>query len=387
MSPVSESRRVVVVGGGAAGASVAINLAGQGLVPVVLETLREPESKVGECLPPAATPILQRLGLADQLQRDGHLPSYGNRSVWGAPVPVERDFIFGTQGHGWQLDRARFEARLTNRARAEGVDWRGGVRLVECAWQQGECWTLNVRTPSGDATLEADFVVDATGRASRLARRMGARQLRYDRLVGTALLLQSRSGKGIKDSFTLVEAVRSGWWYSARLPCEKLMVVFFTDHDLLDHEVLKTDGWFALLRETGHTSERVRAGDYEPSGEPRVLAAHGSRLDVVAGERWLAVGDAAAAYDPLSSYGISAALGAGVYAASAILDSFAGSPDALPAYRRTIDQAFAQYLLRHDEYYALERRWPEELFWKRRHAHGDIASRDIEPRDIEPPLR
>lgn len=387
MASISESRRVVVVGGGAAGASVAINLAGQGLVPIVLETLREPESKVGECLPPTATPILQRLGLADQLQRDGHLPSYGNRSVWGAPAPVERDFIFGTQGHGWQLDRARFEAGLMNRARAEGVDWRGGVRLVECAWQQGGCWTLNVRTPSGDAALEADFVVDATGRASRLARRMGARQLRYDRLVGTALLLQSRSGKGIKDSFTLVEAVRSGWWYSARLPCEKLMVVFFTDHDLLDHEVLKTDGLFALLRETEHTSERVRAGDYEPSTEPRVLAAHGSRLDVVAGERWLAVGDAAAAYDPLSSYGISAALGSGLYAASAIHDSFAGSPDALPAYRRIIEQSFAQYLLRHDEYYALERRWPDELFWKRRHAPGDIEPRDIESRDIEPTLR
>jgi flavin-dependent dehydrogenase len=377
MASVSESRRVVVVvGGGPAGASVAINLASRGLTPIILETLPEPESKVGECLPPTATPILQQLGLGDQLRRDGHLPSYGNRSVWGAAAPVERDFIFGTQGHGWQLDRARFEARLMNRARAEGADWRGGVRLVECVWQNG-CWTLHVRTSSGDATLEADFVVDATGRASRLARRMGARQLRYDRLVGTACLLKSRSGSGIKDSFTLVEAVRSGWWYSARLPDEKLMVVFFTDHDLLDHEVLKADGWFALLRETVHTGQRVSAGDYDSLVEPRVLAAHGSCLDVVAGDGWLAVGDAAAAYDPLSSYGISAALGGGLYAASAIVDSFAGSRDALPAYRRIIEQSFAQYLIRHREYYALERRWPEELFWKRRH----------EPSGIEPPLR
>jgi flavin-dependent dehydrogenase len=367
MASVSESRRVVIVGGGPGGASVAINLASQGLTPIVLETLPEPESKVGECLPPTAASILQRLGLADHLQRDGHLPTYGNRSVWGAPAPVERDFIFGTQGHGWQLDRARFEARLMNRACAEGADWRCGVRLVECVRRDG-CWTLSVRTSSGgDATLEADFVVDATGRASRLARRMGARQLRYDRLVGTVFLLKSRSGKGIKDSFTLVEAIRSGWWYSARLPDEKLMVVFFTDHDLLDHEVLKTDGWFALLRETEHTGRRVSEGDYEPLTEPRVLAAHGSCLDAVAGERWLAVGDAAAAYDPLSSYGISAALGAGVYAASAIVDFFAGKGDALPAYRRIIEQSFAQYLIRHKEYYALERRWPDELFWKRRH--------------------
>jgi 2-polyprenyl-6-methoxyphenol hydroxylase-like FAD-dependent oxidoreductase len=195
---------------------------------------------------------------------------------------------------------------------------------------------------------------------------MGARQLRYDRLVGAALLLKSRRGEGIKDSFTLVEAVRSGWWYSARLPDEKLMVVYFTDCDLLDHKVLKTSGWFALLRETEHTSNRVLEGDYSPLAKPHMLAAHGARLDVVSGERWLAVGDAAAAYDPLSSYGISSALGAGFYAASAIVDFLAGNQDALPAYRRIIEQSYAQYLSLHQDYYALERRWPDELFWRRR---------------------
>jgi flavin-dependent dehydrogenase len=369
MASVSGSQRVVVVGGGPAGASVAITLANRGLTPVILETRQGPEFKVGECLPPSAGPILQQLGLQDQLQRDGHLPSYGNRSVWGTPTPVERDFIFGTQGHGWQLDRVRFEAALANKARADGADWRSGARLLKCVWQN-ECWTLSVRTASGDATLEADFVVDATGRASRLARQMGAQQLRYDHLVGAAFLLKAQTGEGIKESFTLVEAVRSGWWYSARLPDEKLMVVYFTDSDLLDHKILKTSGWFALLREAEHTSNRVREGDYSPVAEPHVLAAHGARLDKVAGERWLAVGDAAAAYDPLSSYGISSALGAGFYAASAIVDSFAGDREALPAYRRIIEQAYAQYLILHQEYYSLEQRWPDKLFWKRRHEQG-----------------
>jgi flavin-dependent dehydrogenase len=365
MASAAESQRVVIVGGGPAGASVAITLAKRGLTPVILETRQGPEFKVGECLPPSAGPILQQLGLSEQLKFDGHLPSYGNRSVWGSPTPVERDFIFGTQGHGWQLDRARFEGALADRARADGADWRCGARLVKCVWQN-ECWTLVVRTASGDSTLEADFVVDATGRAARLARRMGAQRLRYDRLVGVAFLLKSQSGEGIKESFTLVEAVRSGWWYSARLPGEKLMVVYFTDGDLLDHKVLKARGWFALLCETEQTSNRVREGNYSPVAEPRVLAAHGARLDVVAGERWLAVGDAAAAYDPLSSYGISSALGAGFYAASAIVDSFSGSRDALPAYRRIIQQAYARYLSLHREYYALEQRWPDELFWRRR---------------------
>jgi flavin-dependent dehydrogenase len=253
-----------------------------------------------------------------------------------------------------------------NKARADGTDWRCGARFNKCVWQNG-CWTLSVRTARGDVTLEADFVVDTTGRAARLARQSGAQQLRYDRLVGVALLLKSQRGEGIKESFTLVEAVRSGWWYSARLPDEKLMVAYFTDSDLLTHKVLKTSGWLALLRETEHTHNRVREGDYSSLAEPHVYAAYGARLNVVAGERWLAVGDAAAAYDPLSSYGISSALGAGFYAASAIADFLAGNRDALSVYSRIIEQAYAQYLILHQEYYVLEQRWSDELFWLRRH--------------------
>jgi flavin-dependent dehydrogenase len=280
-------------------------------------------------------------------------------------VPVERDFIFGTEGHGWQLDRLKFEAALAHRALAEGADWRYGSRLVQCSWQRG-CWALNVRTAFGHQNLEADFLVDATGRPSGVARQLGARQIREDRLVGVALPLQSARGEGIKECLTLVEAMPNGWWYSARLPDEKLMVVYVTDSDLLDQWTRRTDGWLALLGETSETMRRVSAGDYLPVSKPRLLAAHGARLDLLAGERWLAVGDAATAFDPLSSYGISAALGSGFYAANAIMDFFAGSDSSLNVYGRMIETAYAQYLLMHDEHYALERRWPDEAFWRRR---------------------
>jgi flavin-dependent dehydrogenase len=253
-----------------------------------------------------------------------------------------------------------------NKAREDGADWRYGSRLLKCSWRDGR-WVLTVKTLSENITLEADFVVDATGRRASLARRLGAQQLRHDRLIGVALLLKAREGEGISECFTLVEAVASGWWYSARLPDQKLMAVYLTDSDLLNHQVRSRTGWFALLGETDHTMRRVRSGDYSPLSDPCILPANGARLDQIAGDRWLAVGDAATAYDPLSSYGISSALGAGFYAASAIIDYFAGSAVALPAYRRIIEQAYAQYLLMHYEHYALERRWPNEPFWRRRH--------------------
>lgn len=357
---------MVVVGGGPCGAAAAITLARGGVKALVLESRAGPAFKVGECLPPSAGPILERLGVGGLMLRDGHLPSYGNRSVWGGPAPVERDFIYGTQGHGWQLDRSRFEATLAAKALEEGAEWHYGSRLKECSRRDG-LWALSVGTPDGPETVEADFVIDATGRASRVVRRLGARRLRHDRLVGAALLFASAEGRGIQENVTLVEAVPSGWWYSARLPGNRLMAAYMTDGDLMRRGVRGRDGWLSLLAETDQTRRRVRDGGYTPISGPHILQANSSRLDRAAGEGWVAAGDAAAAFDPLSSYGISSAMGGGYYAASAILDLFAGGGDALSSYEKLIDRAYAQYLLMHYHYYSLERRWVNETFWRRRH--------------------
>ncbi|MCW2811307.1 MAG: hypothetical protein JWP61_1765, partial [Friedmanniella sp.] len=85
------------------------------------------------------------------------------------------------------------------------------------------------------------------------------------------------------------------------------------------------------------------------------------------GPGWLAVGDAAITFDPLASYGIGTALGAGVYAAAAVAGHLAGRPDALPRYAAVVDGLFAPYLVLRHERYTAERRWPDAPFWRRRH--------------------
>lgn len=364
-----------MVGGGPAGAATAIVLAEHGLHPIVLEVASGPQRKVGESIPPSANPVLSRLGLTAGLSRTA-LPAYGNRSVWGTAEPVDTDFVFGTAGSGWRLDRERWEAEVASVAIGVGVDWRYGSRVVGCSGREPRGWTLRVMGTEGPRTCDADVVVDASGRPARVARLLGARRVRYDGLVGAVVYCSTMPdadgsvGPGAdSDSTTLVEAVPQGWWYSMFLPGHRIVVAFMTDADLLEATGARTSlGLRALLEAAPMTRARVTAVVRDQSWpEPHTRPAHTSRLTAVTGADWLAVGDAAITYDPLTSYGITAALGQGMHAAQAVMGHLKGRPGALSDHARLIDRAFARYLAMLHDRYANEQRWPDAVFWQRRH--------------------
>ncbi len=366
---------VVIVGGGPAGAAIALALASRGISPIVLEAHTAPQTKVGECLPPTINPLLDHFGLTERLRRRGNLPSYGNRFVWGSNSIEERDFIFGPTGAGWRLDRATFEDELMKAAQEAGARWHYGQRLVTCSREKDARFKLTVKGLDLVEEYRSNFVVDATGRSARLAGSLGARRVIYDRLIGVASFFAGDAATPPEeDSFTLVEAVSSGWWYSSRLPGGKLVAVYMTDGDLVDPAALRqTDRWLALLNKTKYTAQRVCKYRIGPPTPPRILPAHTVRLTTVTGNGWLAVGDSAVAYDPLASHGISMAMGCGFNAGSSIIDYLSGRTDALRVYESLIDRSFAYYLLMHHDAYLREQRWPRELFWRRRHAHASEA--------------
>lgn len=336
----------------------------------MLEASSGPQWKVGESLPPSANPVLAHLGLTDGLQRVG-LPSFGNRSLWGSAEPVERDFVFGTTGVGWRIERRGFEAELASAAAEAGVTWRHDSRLVSCVRREPRGWCLGVLTADGPRSYPADVVVDASGRPARLARLLGIHRVRYDRLVGAAHYqpVDAAPPGSEQDSTVLVEAVPQGWWYSMFLPDDRLVLAFLTDGDLLDRAGVRRRGGLSMLLEAAPATRGrlLDAGGALPEEGPQVRPAHTARLARIVGADWLAVGEAAVAFDPLASYGIAAALGAGCHAGAAVVEHLGGQPRALADYARLVDSTFARYLVLQHDRYAVERRWSEEIFWRRRH--------------------
>jgi flavin-dependent dehydrogenase len=84
-----------------------------------------------------------------------------------------------------------------------------------------------------------------------------------------------------------------------------------------------------------------------------------------AGEGWLAVGDAAASFDPLTSQGMPNALASAIAGADAIDRWFAGDRSALGRYAATVVAGWRDSLAQLAAIYAAVDRWPHALFWAR----------------------
>ncbi|MBI3912809.1 MAG: NAD(P)/FAD-dependent oxidoreductase [Chloroflexi bacterium] len=381
-----ETCDVIVLGGGPAGCATAIALAREKFRVALIEKTRYDAPRIGETLAPAARVPLARLGALEKFLREDHAPSPATLAAWESAELAENHFIANPYGNGWHLDRNRFDARLAREAECAGVSVYEGV---------------SARTVIGNWEVEIDesnrvagkFLVDATGRAGIIARQQGAQRLECDRLVGLVKFFDARDAA--PDNRTLVEASRDGWWYSAWLPDARVVVAYMTDADLKpsDPRALP-EFWNARLAETRHTRARLTCHCEEPPftfvqgklhgdeanskmqlgdcfarparNDIWTLSASSYILDRVAGENWIAVGDAAMAVDPLSSRGIFNALESGLRAARAIGEKERGGANAFEEYAEETRAQYEKYLRARVRYYATGIRRGDSEFWKRR---------------------
>ena len=363
---------IVIVGGGPAGIATALASIESGQKALVVERSLYEIARIGETIAPDILPVLTRLGLWEGFTQAGHIPSAGIRSFWGSASPREQSFIFNPYGTGWHVDRRSFDAFIANAAGERGAHLALGSRLQACEPGGKHGWRLRLSSPEGVFDVRARYVVDATGRGATLARRLGATRIFYDQLIGViGFFQQADAGAQGAGPFTLIEAAENGWWYSAPLPCNRLVVALMTDADLYESaDKRDTFYWSALMkRDAPHTFER--SAPFTLDSGLRLIGAHSSRLAPVSGSGWLAAGDAAAACDPLSGDGVHRSLVAGANAAAAILSDKNGDREALLKYAEKSAEAFEAYLRTRRKYYRSESRWPSSLFWERRRKDHD----------------
>lgn len=374
---MNDGSTVVVVGGGPAGLSTAIRLAREKISTILVTDGVDPAIHAAETLPPNAKRELRDLGMSDSCLAQVGVPCYGIEAVWGTLTPTVHSNLVEPYGHGWHIDARLFRKALLALGRSAGVKIICG-RCVGV--KQAARWDLNVRTNYGVRRIQCDFLVDATGRTASVARMLGARLSRLDSLVALVAMLEAAS-----PAATLaVEAVSNGWWYCNPSPGLGTLTGFVTDADLARRSgAANTSIWLSQLAQTTFVSQRVRR--HQNVRRVLVRSCASAWLDPLAGDKWLAVGDAVAVVDPLSSQGISKALASGRRAARALSAYLLGDTSRLSDYAARGRDEHQTYASARTRNYLLERRWPAAAFWLRRQT-GKEASVASSPRATPAPI-
>jgi flavin-dependent dehydrogenase len=351
---VTKSFDVVVAGGGPAGAVAALDLSRRGFRVALIEQSTYENVRVGETLPPEMRRPLMELGVWDRFLSSDRLESYGIRSAWETPAARHRDFLFNPYGCGWHVDRARFDAMLAGAAADAGAELLLSAHVKSCTMTDGQC-RLDVAHDKNNVTFLGRVLVDATGRKALLASRLGAQADVADRLIGAVTFCKPSEPA----QWALIEAVEEGWWYSAPLPDGRMVFAYMTDSDLWNSDI-----WHDLIELAPLTFERAGCRQIPP---PSLVVSAGSLVRrPVVGANWIATGDAALAFDPLSGQGVLKSIETGTRCAAAIAGHFAGDPSALQSYDSWVQETYHAYLSVRRQFYGAVLHWPNSQFWKRR---------------------
>lgn len=353
---------VLIIGGGPAGSATALALKkhAPSFSIALIESSSFDQPRIGEVLPSLSKNLLEHLGVRQFFESEKHLPVYATLSAWGTAQPEENHAIFSMRENGWHLDRQSFDAFLIEQATRAGTKVLLNTTLKKFAKDEKN-WLVKL---SDDSEMSVRFIVDATGRRAFFARKMKAEMRAADRLVSFSRFFTLDENSATE---TLVESFADGWWYAARAG-KKRIVSCLTDADIAAGLGLSDrEKWLELFSKTEQIKQSVGNGMIE--NESITRPANSVCASKVCDSDWLAVGDAASAFDPLSSQGILKALRSAVFASYAIADLLIKNDlTAVSRYRKFIETEFAAYRKLYKKHYSNEQRWRENIFWQRRHS-------------------
>lgn len=362
-----ETCDVLIAGAGPAGSVTAKLIADAGFKVILLERSEFDTFRPGESLSPAVKTLLQDLKLWDPFVELHPFPSYGTRYVWGNAMPEMHTHLFTAHGTGWHVERLALDHMLALEAVKAGAQLFKGCRLLNADYENGGNFRVRVAGKNNEFTLQAKFLVDASGRKAFLSTQMDAERIVFDRLVGIAAQFDDKDTNG--HLYTMVEATADGWWYSAPLNTNTSVVMLMTDGDLaVKKHMHELDIWLQALMETDLTAAHFK-GRKIKCGTSTFSAVSQRVIKSSSDERpWLNVGDAALSVDPVSGSGVIRALTTAKEAASCAIATLRADNSLLSVYEENRNTECHKYLKELGAYYRLERRWPHAVFWKRRRA-------------------
>jgi len=360
---------VIIIGGGPAGAAAAITLSKHTELSVALvERVEFDDYRAGESVSPSIFPLLSYLGLEREQLEQIHLPSYAHAASWGSDELVVRDLLFSGQGNGMHLDRRQFDELMLSEAEKLGTTVFRPARVAEI--NEPDDWQLGIEYNGVYLQLQARYLIDCSGKNALIVKKEHCLVHKEDNLIALYAYYSVGDAQNIPHQ-TVLETSEHGWYYLTPLPNNKVAIAFITDADLLKQlDLNHPQSWLTHGLTTNHIAAVLKQ---LPEPEAFRHYAINSKVALLPGDQnWIAAGDAAACFDPISALGIGHAINSGINSARVAEQYFLGNTEAGKAYSRFVLDHFGTYLDMRNGYYASEQRWADSPFWKRRTSKVEV---------------
>ena len=324
---------VVVIGGGPAGSTTATMLAKQGYSVLLFERSQFPRDHVGESLLPASMPVLEELGVLDDIKRSGFLPKWGATMVWGSNRTPWSWYFNETNRqypHSYQVWRPLFDKLLLDNSSRHGVHVLEQHRVLEVLFEESRAVGVKFSDDVGEVkTVYAKFVADASGQQTLLASQLETKQ--WDDFFQNLAVYGYFSGvSNLPDpaeNNIFIESYENGWIWDIPIHIGWNSIGIVADssssQDRLQQDGI-SDFLFAEISKSSNVSKMLENAKLE-SG-PFVVKDWSYVCDPMVGDGYILVGDAACFIDPLFSSGVHLALMSGVLASAFINTSIKDKP-------------------------------------------------------------
>ncbi len=297
-------KTIAVIGGGPAGCTFSILLVRKGYKVILFNDKNPSEIYVGESMIPALMPILQELGIEEEVKSFSiYKPG---ASVWvdeNTMAEASFDGGMGTlPGYAYNTNRKRFDELLLDTAKNEGVVIIPSKANV---YKEGDVIFLTddtIKASDGELNEQPDFIVDASGRK---------------RIVSNLLKLPTTKGKRMDTAlFAHVEErefpenygdihmhlATKGWCWRIPLPGKTSVGVVVNKEEMKKYGSSLEEQFDNYLQQSPKLKPFFKG--VKRIGGIQKYSNYQLQSNRVYGENWVLIGDSAGFLDPVFSSGL-----------------------------------------------------------------------------------